>query len=99
MDHFRKRMDFCSNSVVSGSPNYMDFRLLTANTMEKIKSVIGPTTRVERLTNGSDWLTSRHGIEEFMVERVREGKLHSRYIIENEFETMEVFERECISVT
>ena len=52
--YVRKRMDFWSNSVVAESPNFMDFRLSPANTTDKLKSVIGPTTRVKILTNGSN---------------------------------------------
>ena len=51
------------------------------------------------MTNGSDWIVSRYGIEEVTVERVSKAKAFSDYIIENEFETMKVFERENISVT
>ena len=60
----RKRMDFASNYFVAEIPNYKDLGLSPANTTDKLKSVIGPTTRVEGLTNRSDWLVSRHGCEE-----------------------------------
>ena len=46
-----KRIEFASNSVVAEIPNFMDFRLSPANTTDKLKSVIGPNTRVERLKN------------------------------------------------
>ena len=75
-----KRMDLVSNSVVAEIPNFMDFSLSPANTTDKLKSVIGPTTRVERLTNICDWLESRHGCEEVTVGRVREAKAFSDYI-------------------
>ena len=75
------RVDFGSNYVVFESPNLMDFRLSTANTTGKLKSIIGPTTRVERLTNGSNWLASRHDIEKVMVEGVSKTKAYSDYII------------------
>ena len=71
------RVDFGSNYVVFESPNLMDFRLSTANTTGKLKSIIGPTTIFERFTNGSNWLAYRHGIEEAMVERVKEAKAFS----------------------
>ena len=66
----RKRMDFGSNSVVAESLNFMDFRLLPANTTDKLKSIIGRTTRVEMTTNGSNWIASRHDIEEVTLKRV-----------------------------
>ena len=58
-----KMMDFGSNPVVSKSSNFMDYRLSLVNTTDKLKSVIGPTNRVEKLTNGADWLAYKHGIE------------------------------------
>ena len=95
----RKRMDFGSNSVVTKSPNFMDLSLSPANTTDKLKSIISPATRVERLTNGSNWLASRHDIEEVRVERVGEAKFYSNYNFKNKFGTMKFFERENISVT
>ena len=92
-------MDFSSNSVVAKSPNFLDLGLSPANTTDKLKSVIGPATRVEVLMDISDWLVSWHGFEEVTVGRVGEAKLFSDYIENNEFETMKVFERENISVT
>ena len=68
------RMDFGRNYFVTKSPNFMDFRLSPANTPDKIKSVIIPTTRVGRLTNGSNWLRPRHDIEEVTTNRVSEKK-------------------------
>ena len=95
----QKRMEFTINSVVAENPNFMDLGLSPANTKDKLKSVIGPTTRVEWLTDSSYWLTSRHGCKEVMVGRVSEEKAFSYYIKNKEFETMKVFERENISVT
>ena len=95
----RKRMNFGSNSVVAKIPKFMDFRLSPANTTDRLKSVIIPTTRFEKLTNGSNWIAYRHDIEEVTVEIVSKAKAYDDYIFENEFETMKVFERENISVT
>ena len=67
--------------------------------MDKLKSVIGPTTIVEGLTDGSDWILYRHGFEEVTVGRVSEATFFSDYIKNDKFETMKVFERENISVT
>ena len=49
-----KRMDFGSKYVLSESPNFLDFGMSPANTPDTFKSIIVPTTRVGRLTNGSD---------------------------------------------
>ena len=59
----------------------MDFGLSPANTTYKLKYIIIPTTKVERLTNGSIWLVSRHDIEEVILERVSEEKVHINYIL------------------
>ena len=76
----RKSMDFGSNSVLSKSPDFMDFGLPTANTRDKLKSVIVPTTTFGRLVDGSYWLPPRHDIEEVTTERVSEKKAYSDYI-------------------
>ena len=70
-------MDFGHNSVIAANPNFV-----------KIKSTIVPTTRVGRLTNGSDWLWPWHDIEEVMAERVRKSKRIQQLYLKNEFETM-----------
>ena len=56
-------MDLASNPVVAKSPNYMDLGMSPDNTMDKLKSVIIPTTRVGRPKKGSDWLQPGHDIE------------------------------------
>ena len=53
-----KRMDLVSNSIFTESPNFMDLGLSPANKTDKLKSVIGPTNKVEGLTDISGWLTS-----------------------------------------
>ena len=61
--YVHKRMDFASSSVIYKSPNFIDLGLSHANTTDKLKSVFAPTIRVEGLTDISDWLVSRYGIE------------------------------------
>ena len=90
----RGRVDFESSSVVSESPNVMDLGMSPSNTTDKLNSVIAPTTRVEGFTHGSNWIASRYDCEEVTVGRVSEAKVFSKYIKNNEFETMKVFERE-----
>ena len=51
--YVHKRMYFGINSVLSESPNFMDFGLSPANTPDKLESVIIPTTIVVMLKNGS----------------------------------------------
>ena len=95
----RKMMEFASIYVIGKIPNFMDLGLSPSHTKDKLKYVIGPTTIFEGLINGSDWLASRHGIEEVMVGKVNETKSYSDYIRNSEFETTKVFEVENISVT
>ena len=95
----RKMMDFVSNSVVAEIPKLFDLGLSPAITTDKLKSVIVPATRVEGLTDSSNRLAYMHGYEKVTVGRVSEAKEFSDYIKNNEFETMEVFERENNSRT
>ena len=84
-----KRMNFASNPVLSKSPKFVDLRLSTVNTADKLNSTFAPATR--------DWLATRHSIAEVTRDRVSEAKEYSEYIKKSEFETMKVFERENIS--
>ena len=83
-----ERVNFPSNSVFSANPKFVDLGLSTAHTANKLKSVIGPTTRVGGLTNNTDGLTSWHRIAEVTADRVSEAKAYSDYIKNSEFETM-----------
>ena len=64
--------------------------LLTAHTADKLKSVIGPVTRVQGLMDNSDRITSSHGISKVGADRVSETKAYRYYIENSEFETMKV---------
>ena len=70
----------------------MDLGLSTAHTANKIKSGIGPATRVRGLTDNTDRLTSSRGISKVAADRVSEAKAYSDYIKNSEFETIKVFE-------
>ena len=95
----RKMMDFTSNAFIGKSPNFMDLGLSPAHTTGDLKSVISRATRIEGLKYSSDSLASKKGIEEVTFERVSEVQAYINYIKNLEFETMNVFERENISVT
>ena len=73
--------------------------LFTSHIGDERKSVIGPATRVQGLTDNSDELTSSHGIAKVTADRAREAKVYSDYIKNSEFETMKVFEFENNSGT
>ena len=75
-----KRVNFLSNAVFGENPKFMDLGLSTAHTANKLKSVIGPATRVQGLTDNTDRLTSSHGISKVAADRVSEAKLYSEYI-------------------
>ena len=94
-----KMMNFASNPVLGEIPKFMNLRLSTAHTANKLKSIISPATRVQRLTNNSDRLASRHRIAEVTADRVSEAKVFSDYIKNSEFENMKFFEFENNSGT
>ena len=87
-------MNFASNSVFVENPKLMDLGLLPAHTADKLKSIFAPDTKSGGLTDHTDWLASRHRIEEITADRVSEAKAYSDYIKNSEFETMNVFGRE-----
>ena len=89
----RERMNFTSNPVLGETPKFMDLRLSTVNTADKLNSVFAPVTRAEGLTDHSDWLASRHCIAEATEGRVIEVQAYNDYIKNSEFETRNVFER------
>ena len=89
-------MNFASNPDLGESPKFVDLRLSTAHTADKLKSVIGSATRVGGLTNNTDGLTSRHRIAEVTADRVSEAKAYSDYIKKSEFETMKVLNSKII---
>ena len=87
-----ERVNFPSNAVFGKNPKFVDLGLLTAHTVNKVKSVIGPTTIVRGLMDNTDRLTSSHGISKVAAGRVSEAKSYSDYIKNSEFETMKFFE-------
>ena len=90
----RERMNFTSNSVFGETPKFVDLGLSPAHTTDKLKSVIGPTTRAKDWLDHSDRFASRHHIAEVTADRVSKAKTYSDYIKDSKFETMNVFERE-----
>ena len=73
-------MEFASNSVLGESLYFVDLGLSPTNVADKLKFVFAPSTRVDRLTDNSDWITSRHGYKEVTVGTVSEAKVYSNYI-------------------
>ena len=73
-------VNFPSNAVFGENPKFVDLGLSTAHTANKLKSVIGPATRVRGLTDNTDGLTTSHGISKVAADRVSEAKAYSDYI-------------------
>ena len=91
-------MNFTSNPVLGKTLNFVDLRLSTVNTAEKLNSIFAPITRTKGLADNSHWLASRHSNAEFTEDRVSKAKAYSDNIKKSEFENMNIFERENNSV-
>ena len=65
----------------------MDFGLSSINKTDELGSVIIPTTRSRRPTDGSNWLLSGHDISEDTANIVSGTKANNQYNFESEFET------------
>ena len=94
-----KRMNFASNPVLGETPKFVDLRLSTVNTADKLNSVFAPVTRAEGFMNHSDWLAYRNCIAEVTEGKVSEVQAYINYIKNSEFETKNVFEWENIQMT
>ena len=94
-----KRMNFASNSIFGKNPTFVDLRLSTAHTADKLKSILVPNTRAKGLVDKSDWPAPMHRIAEVTEDIVREAKAYSDYIKNSEFESMNVSEQENNSGT
>ena len=73
-------INFASNPVLGEAPKFVDLRLLTVNTAEKLNSVFTPITRAEGLMGNSNWLAARHGIAEVTADRVIKAKAYINYV-------------------
>ena len=81
-------MDFGSDTVLSESPNFMDFGLSSVNTTDELGSVSAPTTRIVRTEYAFNWLPPYHDISEATADRVSGTKAKNHYNFKSEFETM-----------
>ena len=94
-----KRMNFASNSVLGETPKFVDLRISTVNTADKLDSVFAPVTRAEVLMGNSKWLVDSHSIVKVTAHRVSEAKGYRYYIKNSGFETRNFFERGNIQLT
>ena len=65
-----ERINPASNPVLGETPKFVDLRLLTVNTADKLNSIFSPVTRAEGLMGSSKWLAAIHGIAEVTSDRV-----------------------------
>ena len=83
----RGRTNFRSDTVLSESPNFMDFRLPSVNTTDELGSIFSPTTRIGRPADGSNWFPPGRDISEATADRVSETKAKNHYNLKGKFET------------
>ena len=86
-------MHFRSDSVVPPYPYFVNFRVASVNTMEKLGSVSATPTRVRRPICSSYWRQQGHDIGEVTVERVSNSKAYSDYIKKMSLKLLNVLSR------
>ena len=88
-------MNFRSDTVLSESPNFMNFGLSYVKTTDKIGSVFVPTTRVGRTTNVSNWILPGHDISKATTDRVSKTNTNNHYTFKSELRLGEKFKILC----
>ena len=84
-------MNFASNPVLGKTQKFVELRLSTVNTADKLIYVFTPITIAEGLTDHYYWHTSMYSITEVTEGRVSELEAYSDYIKNSEFETGNMF--------
>ena len=80
-------MNLVSHTVLSKSPNFLDFGLSSVNTMDELGSIFAPTIRIRLITHGSNWLLHSHFIIEPTLDIVSRTKAKNHYNFKHKFET------------
>ena len=75
--NLHKMVNSVSNSVFRKTPKFVDLRLSTTHTADKLKSVFAPAAIAGGLTDKSYILTSMHSIAEVTADRLSEAKVYS----------------------
>ena len=75
----RGRMKFGNDTVLSESPNFIYFGMLSVNTTYEIGYVFVPTNKIVSPVDGSNWLPSGHDISDATADRVGGKKAKSHY--------------------
>ena len=79
-------MNFGSDTVLSKSPDFMNFGILSVNITYELESIFVTTYRVGRPKNGSNWLLPGHDISDNTSDGVRETKAKNHYSLKSDFE-------------
>ena len=80
-------MNFGGDTVLSESPNFMDFGLFPVNTRDELGYVFVRTIIIERTMDGSKCLLPGHDISEATADRVNGTKKKNHFNTKREFET------------
>ena len=80
-------MNLGSETVLSKSPDFMDFGLTPVNKNDELGSFFVPTDRVGRSTDGSNWLPIGNNISEDTADKVSGNKAKNNYNFKSEYET------------
>ena len=95
-------MNLRLDAVLSKIPNFMNLRLSSIHTSDEVGFVFIPTTRIGRLTGGSDWLLPGHWIGEVTADRVIRAGSEQNCNAKTDFETrreIQYFGRQNISMS
>ena len=63
-------MNYASDTILSESPNFMGFGMLSVEIMNELRSVFSPTTRIGAVVHGYNWLPRSHCISEATADRM-----------------------------
>ena len=70
----RCRMNFAADAVQTKTPQFMDMRFSTIDTLDKISDLSTPDTRIIRPTYGDHWIMPNHVFGETTAVGVSEAK-------------------------
>ena len=85
--YMRGWVNFGDDTVLSESPNFIDFWMLSVNTTDELGSVFVPTTIIINPKDGSNCLMHGHGISEAKEGIVGRVEAKNHYNFKIKFET------------
>ena len=83
----RCQMNLTHDAVLIKSPNFMNLGILPVHTSDELGYVFVPTTRIRRLTDGSNCLPNGNRIDEVTADRVIRTRSEQNYNSTTDFET------------